>query len=156
MPRLGGGEMPRIRREPTPNVVLYNLRDARGETQEQVAEALNALARARGQSTAITGNHVSRWERGVIVPSRLHGQLLGEHFQVTISELGLARQRPLPPTHPGFLFGVLRTVLAIQEPRDSEDGVHVVDSQQEWLETRHKMHALHRQLAMTAAQLYPA
>ena len=91
--------MPTAKRDPVPNVALYNIRDARGETQEQTANALNELGRKRGEATAITGNHVSRWERGVVHPSRLHSQLLAEHFGATLAELGLARQRAASPDH---------------------------------------------------------
>src|SRR5580765_4598362 len=81
-------------REPVPNVALYNARDAKGETQEQTAEALNKLARQRGEkNTAITGNQISRWERGIVFPSRLHCQLLVTHFGISLAELGLTRQR---------------------------------------------------------------
>lgn len=94
--------MPVGKQGATPNVALYNLRDARSETQEQTAEALNRLAAGRGETTGITGNQVSRWERGIVHPSRLHCQLLAAHYGVTVADLGLTRQRSVPATHPGI------------------------------------------------------
>jgi len=54
--------------EAHPNVTLYNLRDAAGESQQDLADALNALAIARGEAAAVTANQVSRWERGTVRP----------------------------------------------------------------------------------------
>jgi transcriptional regulator with XRE-family HTH domain len=78
---------------PVPNIVLFNLRHRLAQSQEDVADALNALAAARGQTTAVAGNHISRWERGIVFPSPLYRQLLAEHFQVSAVDLGLVRQR---------------------------------------------------------------
>ena len=55
-------------REATPNVALYNLRDAAGLTQRELAEALNAMAHEFGEVPSIEANHVSRWERGTMRP----------------------------------------------------------------------------------------
>ena len=57
--------MPQTKRDAVPNITLYNLREARAETQEQTAAALNALAangarRPRSQGTiSADGNAVS-------------------------------------------------------------------------------------------------
>jgi transcriptional regulator with XRE-family HTH domain len=88
-----------------PNTALYNLRNARAESQEDLAAALNRLAGAQGRATALTGNHISRWERGVNYPSPLYRRLLAEHFGVTVAELGLVRQRSVPTGHPGQIVG---------------------------------------------------
>src|SRR4051812_28367192 len=85
--------MVRRTQDAVPNVELYNLRDARGEAQEETAKALNSLASAKGKPTGITGNQISRWERGVSRPSPWHRQLLADHFGVSVAELGLARPR---------------------------------------------------------------
>jgi hypothetical protein len=53
--------MAAARRQSRPNAKLYNLRDGMGQSQEDVADALNLLASARGRTTAVAGNHVSRW-----------------------------------------------------------------------------------------------
>lgn len=87
--RRAGGNAARY----VPNAALYNARDARGETQEQLAEALNVLGRKRGEAIAVSGNHVSRWERGLNRPGRLASQLLAEHFETTLEALGLTRPR---------------------------------------------------------------
>jgi transcriptional regulator with XRE-family HTH domain len=140
--------------EPVPNVVLYNLRDSRGETQEQIAESLNALARKRNEVTAFSGNHVSRWERGTVHPGRLASQLLAEHFGVSIAELGLTRQKLAPNMQQTGLFGSTASVLSLES--DLEEGEpRVEQSQQEWLSVRQAMHRNHTRLARTAAQLYP-
>jgi transcriptional regulator with XRE-family HTH domain len=139
------------RRQAVPNFALYNLRDAVAQTQEQVAAALNELAVRRGESTAITGNHVSRWERGVVHPSPLHRQLLAAHFGVTVAELGLARQRVVPA---GQVIGVPGDILAIEEEAPVEDA-RVVESQQSWLHTRRNLNSHHLALAQAAARLYP-
>jgi transcriptional regulator with XRE-family HTH domain len=84
------------RRDPVPNVVLCNLRDRLAQSQEDVADALNALGAARGEATAVAGNHISRWERGIVFPSPLYRQLLAEHFQVSVTDLGLTRPKTAP------------------------------------------------------------
>jgi transcriptional regulator with XRE-family HTH domain len=146
--------MPAARREPVPNVDLYNARDAQGETQEQTADALNRLARGRSEATAITGNHVSRWERGIVHPSRLHSQLLAEHFGRTLAELGLTRQRQSPAAHqPDETID--SDVLLIEHLSDAEVEQPVITSQQEWMRTRRRLNTDHLRLAQTAAQLYP-
>jgi len=146
--------MARARREPVPNVMLYNLRDSRGETQEQVAEALNALARKRNEVTAFAGNHISRWERGIVHPSRFASQLLAEHFGVSIVELGLARQKLMPPSRRAEMFGSITNFLSVEsDPEESEP--RVKQSQHEWLSVRKAVHRNHTRLAQTAAQLYP-
>lgn len=144
--------MPITRREPFPNIALYNARDGRGETQEQTAQALNELARQRGTTTAITGNHVSRWERGVVQPSRFHSQLLAAHFGRTLAELNLTRQRMMSDTAQTAEVGDL---LILDEVGGAEVQQHVLESQQQWLATRRALNEYHLRLAQTAAQLYP-
>lgn len=79
---------------PTPNVTLYNLRDAHGLTQEELAERLQALAHSQGHSIGLEAVTVSRWERGIIGrPAPLYRRLLAEFFGVSIAELGMTRPR---------------------------------------------------------------
>ncbi|MGV9832907.1 MmyB family transcriptional regulator [Nocardia niigatensis] len=61
--RPGSAGSPR-RDQARPNTRLIELRIARGWTQEQVAHAIADLAAARGKTTGITANTVSRLERG--------------------------------------------------------------------------------------------
>ena len=137
---------------PAPNLAIYNARDARGETQEQTAEALNQLARQRGQTTAITGNHISRWERGIVRPGRLSCQLLAEHFHMSLDDLGLMRQRiPRQTSQTSSPAGLF----LIEEAETSEATQQMLDSQHAWLATRRALNANHQRLAMAAAQLYP-
>jgi transcriptional regulator with XRE-family HTH domain len=86
---------------PVPNIVLFNLRDRLAQSQEDVADALNALGAARGEATAVAGNHISRWERGIVFPSPLYRQLLAEHFQVSAADLGLVRPKSDVPRDTG-------------------------------------------------------
>lgn len=83
-----------MRAKRTPNVTLYNLRDARGLTQDELAAELEALARQHGKTTSIDGMTISRWERGVVDrPHAYHRRLLAEFFGVSIAELGMTRPR---------------------------------------------------------------
>lgn len=141
-------------RDAEPNLALYNLREARAETQEQVAAGLNAIGVRRGEATAITGNHVSRWERGIVRPSPLHRQLLAEYYGVTVAELGLVRQRIVPPGHNAHISGPMGSgVLAIED--DLIEDSHVAESQQKWLHVRKQMPGRYLDLARAAAKLYP-
>src|SRR3954462_14911423 len=93
---INGGRKPVVSRaaDAVPNTVLYNLRDRAGETQQDVADALNERGKDRGAS--VTSNQVSRWERGVTFPSAVYRKLLAEHFGVSLQELGLTRPRAVP------------------------------------------------------------
>ncbi len=137
-----------------PNLALYSLRDARGESQQDVADALNALAAPRGRrgGVCVTANQVSRWERGVTRPSPFHQQLLGEHFAVSVERLGLPRPGVAGDHHvqdePGSAFDVVippRTVPA--EVRASQD---------EWRAVRRALNARRAPLAQAVTALYPA
>lgn len=80
------------RREPIPNIALYNLRDARGFTQQDVADEINDLAEKHGKKVHVDNVTVSRWERGVIErPSPVYRRLLAELFDVSLDELGFTR-----------------------------------------------------------------
>lgn len=142
-------------REPVANVVLYNLRDARGETQEQVAEALNMLAKDRGSYKRITGNQISRWERGVIRPSGLNRQLLAAHFGVSVVELGLAHQKVVPVAHPARVTDVSVDAFTFEDEPPGVDE-YVTQNQQEWLHVRKSMNVRHLALSRALADLYPA
>ena len=142
------------RRATVPNTALYNLRDARAESQEDLARALNELATSHGRTTAVTGNHVSRWERGVNYPSPLYRKLLAEHFEVTAAELGLVRQRSVPTGHPGHAVDSSADVLVFESGEPDEDP-DVVASKEDWLIVRKQINAFHTPLMAAAAQLYP-
>lgn len=146
--------MAAARQPARPNTKLYNLRDARGESQEDVADSLNELASARGRTTAVTGNHVSRWERGANYPSPLYRQLLAEHFEVAVAELGLVRQRSVPTGLPEPMIGAAGDLLVFSDGEPDEDP-DVVASKEEWLLARKQINAFHTPLMHAAAQLYP-
>jgi transcriptional regulator with XRE-family HTH domain len=134
-----------------PNVALFNLRDGLAQSQEDVADALNALAAARGEATAIAGNHISRWEQGIVFPSPLYRQLLAEHFRVSVAELGLVRQKVIAPVPS------VRTVGDALSMGDatSEDRADVAQSQERWLWERRQITVHHTALTEVAARLYP-
>ncbi|MEV6523531.1 helix-turn-helix transcriptional regulator [Longispora sp. NPDC051575] len=135
-----------------PNIALYNLRDAAGQTQHDVAEALNALGATHHRGIAVSANQVSRWERGITHPSGIHRQLLAEHFGVSLEELGLTRPRitsnPGPGNRPREPFSI------DSPPVEHVDKPHVAHSQAEWREVRRLLNLNRVRIARTAAQLY--
>jgi transcriptional regulator with XRE-family HTH domain len=137
----------------TPNLLLYNLRESAGETQQDVAEALNALGTKYGKSLAITANQISRWERGITMPSPLYRRLIAEHFGVAVAELGLTRLRLLgndTPLTTGDAFAI-RTDTDVPEMPP-----HIAESQQQWRATRRALNTHRVALAREAARLYDA
>ncbi|GIG58660.1 hypothetical protein Lfu02_30320 [Longispora fulva] len=136
-----------------PNIALYNLRDAAGQTQQDVADALNALgATIQRRGIAVSANQVSRWERGITHPSGIHRQLLAEHFGVSLAELGLARPRVIGGAAAGTSetasFG-FDTHLAehVTEPQ-------VARSQSDWRAVRARLNLRRGHIARAAALLY--
>jgi transcriptional regulator with XRE-family HTH domain len=121
-----------------PNLALSDLRDAQGWSQEEEADRLNELARAKGLPDTITANAVSRWERGIVeVPIPIHRQLLAELFGVSQQELGFTRLQAVQPDGSGA--------------RDQT----VIRSQREWLRTRQALNRQRSDLNRLATQLYP-
>lgn len=141
--------MPSSASEATPNVVLYNLRESAGETQQDVAEALNELGTKYGRWIAITANQVSRWERGITVASPFYRKLLAEHFNVSITELGLTRHRVAGPPRPSSI-----DVLAIHGDDEFSLPQRVIDSQERWRATRRALNTHRVALSREAARLY--
>lgn len=142
------------KRPTVPNTAIYNLRDARAESQEDLADALNELAIGHGRTTAVTGNHISRWERGVNYPSPLYRKLLAEHFGVTAADLGLVRQRSVPTGHPGHVIAASADPIIFESGEPDEDP-DVVASKEDWLIVRKQINAFHTPLMAAAGQLYP-
>src|SRR6266568_2626908 len=94
-----------LAREAVPNPHLRQAREAPNLTQEEVADGLVQLG-ARG----VTGNLVSKWERGICRPSRFHQRLLCRFFAVTAEELGFVRERPgVPARQASPSSGLLHT-----------------------------------------------
>ena len=121
-----------------PNLALSDLRDAQGWSQEEEADRLNELARAKGLPDTITANAVSRWERGIVeVPIPMHRQLLAELFGVSQQELGFTRPQAVQPDGSGG--------------RDQS----VIRSQREWLRTRQALNRHRSDLTRLATRLYP-
>ncbi|MBM7083248.1 helix-turn-helix domain-containing protein [Micromonospora humidisoli] len=144
--------MPARARDATPNLALYNLRDAGGQTQQDVADALNRLGLLRGKKLAITANQVSRWERGITYPSALYRQLLAEHFGVSVQTLGLTRQRITPDQ--AISAGVDSGGLVIHQGSDVTVHPQVAANQDEWRAVRRKLNGHRVPLAREAARLY--
>jgi transcriptional regulator with XRE-family HTH domain len=148
----GRAVVPARAKDANPNLALYNLRDAAGETQQDVADGLNRLGTGRGKRLAVTANQVSRWERGITFPSALYRQLLAEHFGVSVQDLGLTRQRVTPqqrdsPESDSGGFAIYQ---------DLESHPHAEKSQEEWRAVRRKLNTHRVQLAREAACLYDA
>ncbi|MFG2043145.1 XRE family transcriptional regulator [Dactylosporangium sp. NPDC048998] len=144
--------MPSSAADATPNVVLYNLRENAGETQQDVAEALNALGAKYGRPLAITANQVSRWERGITGATPFYRKLLAEHFGVSVAELGLTRPRVTssPRAETADVFAIRSDTNEPEMPR------RVVESQQQWRTTRRALNAHRVALAREAVRLYDA
>ena len=124
---------------------LYQLRDARGWSQQEVADLLG-----------VSANTVSRWERGEIArPDPVNRRRLAELFGVTVGELGLTRPHPSrqtaePPT-PGALQGTpgLPSLVAVACRLDIDAG-----AQRAWRASRRALNAHRFQLSTIARQLY--
>jgi transcriptional regulator with XRE-family HTH domain len=142
-------------KDAVPNVILYNLRDAAGQTQQDVADALNCLGARKGKRIAIDANQVSRWERGVTYPSAFYRQLLAEHFGVSLEQLGFTRPR-IAPGRQGTI-GEPPNAFAIYDA-DSRPvtGPRVEQSEAEWREVRRRLNTRRVPLALEAARLYGA
>ncbi|MEV4757397.1 helix-turn-helix transcriptional regulator [Micromonospora sp. NPDC049559] len=139
-------------RNAVPNDVLHNLRDAAGQTQQDVADAINRLAVHRKRGGVITANQVSRWERGVTYPSPLHRQLLAEHFGVSLEQLGLTRPRMIVPAIGTREPGV--EAFSLQEDGQMAPGPDVERSQAQWRAVRRGLNQHRAHLAREAARLY--
>ena len=69
--------------EAVANVLLRQAREVRNQTQDEVADGLIQLG-----AGGVTGNLVSKWERGICRPSRFHRRLLCQFFEATPEQLG--------------------------------------------------------------------
>lgn len=76
-----------------PNTTLLELRLARGWTQNQVAEAIVALAADHGKTTGITANTVSRLERGSLSWPQTMVAEFEMLFDRTAADLGFVNRR---------------------------------------------------------------
>jgi transcriptional regulator with XRE-family HTH domain len=133
----------------TPNITLSNLRESRGESQKDVAEAINQLAGRSGKKVAVTANQISRWERGVAQPIPLYRRLLAEHFGRTVADLGLVHPRSERTAMP--VTAVLDHVAA--PPRHITE--EVTASQNQWRTTRRLLNSRRVPLSRAVANLYP-
>lgn len=144
--------MAKTARQPTPNTTLYNLRDSRGLTQQELAEELVKLAREQhGKSISVDNVTISRWERGVIDrPSPIYRRLLAEYFGVSLDELGFTRPT-LQPVEQGDRLDLDAFMLdhspVTIEPRVEAD-------QRAWKQVRRAVNQHRPKLARTAALLY--
>lgn len=140
-------------KEAIPNTVLYDLRDWRGLTQQELAEELIKLAwEQHGKRISVDNVTISRWERGVIDrPSPIYRRLLAEYFGVSLNELGFTRPslRTTAPPKAGTLdldAFVLDHSPMVVEPRVEED-------QDTWKRIRRAVNQHRPGLARAAAQL---
>jgi transcriptional regulator with XRE-family HTH domain len=68
-----------------PNALLRQAREARNQTQDEVADSLIQLG-----ASGVTGGLVSKWERGICGPTAFHRRLLCQFFEATREELGFS------------------------------------------------------------------
>jgi transcriptional regulator with XRE-family HTH domain len=139
-------------KDATPNIALYNLRDAAGQTQQDVADAISRLAAQRGKKIAATANQVSRWERGITHPSAFYRQLLAAHFGVALEELGLTRQRISVKQHTVSTSD--SGVFDIYHDGQAAEDSSTVNNQSEWRAVRRQLNTHRVALAREAARLY--
>ena len=139
-------------RPAVPNAALYNLRDAAGLTQRELADALNEMAAEFGEAPTVDANHVSRWERGIIArPRPTHQRMLARILGVSIEELGFTRPRhAAAQSSTGDLLD-----LAKINGRPVLHDPAVEQSQDEWRSVRRHLNRTRQALAETARQLYP-
>lgn len=147
---MRGVDMAIKARDAVPNAALYNLRDAQGWSQQEVADGLNTLATSHPHHWSCTAQTVSRWERGVVErPEPIARRLLSELFEVPISEPGFTR-----PRHQLHRDPVPKDVALVIRTAPSPTDPLVQRSQDEWRETRRSLNAHRRALTDAAARLY--
>jgi transcriptional regulator with XRE-family HTH domain len=135
------------------NNVLVRLREARGQSQQDIADALSVLAVRKGKNVTVTSNQIGRWERGINRPWPVYRQLLAEYFGVTVDQLGLAHDRQPEPEQSE---GADVTMLATVAPPTADIDPEVAASQNEWRRTRRTLNTHRVPLARQVANLYPA
>ena len=98
---------------------LRGLRESRGLTQQELAEAVGRLAWAQNErGVGVNADMISKWERGVKWPSRMYVRLLSDFFGLAVPEFCLvlgslgSLKTPDPPTavlsslsDPASIFG---------------------------------------------------
>jgi transcriptional regulator with XRE-family HTH domain len=143
-------------REALPNIVLANLRDAHGLTQQEVADRLNELALAEtGKTDNVTATTVSKWERGVIErPTAARRRRLATLFGVSIGALGYDRQRATPtaaspaPTATTAAFLPPSLLSDVRDPLDKR----VSASQHQWCLVRRELNQHRVELSRIASR----
>lgn len=135
-----------------PNVALYNLRDRLGLSQQDLADRLNDIASEFNETGALDGNHVSRWERGIVArPRSGHQRMLARVLEASIEELGFVRPRTGPAAAPLHTDAL---AVASTDGRPVLIDSHVERSQREWLDARAKLNTNRVALATAATRLY--
>lgn len=147
-------------KEAIPNNVLFNLRDARALSLQDVANGVNEFAAQRGiKGHQVSANTVSRWERGVIpLPEPINRQLLAEFYGVAVDQLGFTRPRAVshgqvgetrPRLAPAHL-GELRSIPLDDRPVSLDAQVH--SNQEEWILVREGLNQHRVELTRLAAR----
>jgi transcriptional regulator with XRE-family HTH domain len=143
-------------------VALFNLREARGWSQQDLADKLNEVAEKHGVNIDVSANTVSRWERGVIKrPHPLVRQLLAELFEVSVEALGLTRQRSEPasstagqgPPEPGGMPAPHLEPPAL-DPASTAANEEVQHEQRRWCAARRGLNERRLELSDVAARLH--
>ena len=88
--------------EPCGPVGLRVLRESRGLTQQELAEAVAQLAWSENQrAVGLNADMISKWERGLKLPSRMYVRLLSAFFGLGIPEFRMVLGPPGPSTSTG-------------------------------------------------------
>jgi transcriptional regulator with XRE-family HTH domain len=157
---MQGGRVAVSAKEAIPNNVLYNLRDARALSLQDVADGLNQLAEQHGvKGHHVSVNTVSRWERGVIpLPEPINRRLLSEFYGVPLDRLGFTRPRAVSHDQ----AGEPRPRLGVGQPGELQPmplddrpvplDAHVQRNQREWIATREGLNQHRVELARLAAR----
>ncbi|MGB8381182.1 MAG: helix-turn-helix transcriptional regulator, partial [Dermatophilaceae bacterium] len=83
-------------------VGLRVLRESRGLTQQELAEAVAQLAWSENQrAVGLNADMISKWERGLKLPSRMYVRLLSAFFGLGIPEFRMVLGPPEPSTSTG-------------------------------------------------------
>ncbi|MGB8347823.1 MAG: helix-turn-helix transcriptional regulator [Ktedonobacteraceae bacterium] len=111
-----------------PNTRLRWQRNKKGWSLRKVADLIYDLSIKGGEGCGITGNLVSRWERGEIMPSPFYREKLCRVYELTAQELGFFNEEPAISATPAEAS--LTTENATPPPTaDSLEDVQIVDAE---------------------------
>lgn len=111
-----------------PNTRLRWHRSKKGWSLRKVADLIYDLSIKDGEGCGITGNLVSRWERGEIMPSPFYREKLCQVYDCTMEELGLFDGESTISAIPVEVSSTTKNAIP-PLTADSHDDVQVVDAE---------------------------